>query len=285
MKFKAIHSRHIDIAKWNTSVDSSEGEVYNEYHYLCGVTMNNWYGLVWGDYEKILPVYKKKKWHSIPYVCMPPFCQKFDNRSLTAAEFAEAMGYLQRRSFLVDYCVMESKGIANFIPKTNYILHKNFASYEALHDKYSSLLKKNLKNRDAIAMKTMEIEEVIVWFENQPLFQKLIGMKYRDAFLSLTQMTAFRYRAAIDAHSGEVIAILGSISYRDTEYLLFPFTNDLGRKRHAMSHLIDSIVRDPSIQHINFEGSSIDSIAHFYQQFGAEIEHYYSLKYRKFRPL
>jgi hypothetical protein len=51
-----------------------------------------------------------------------------------------------------------------------------------------------------------------------------------------------------------------------------------------MSHLIDHIVGDPSIKHINFEGSSIDSIAQFYQQFGAEKEKYYALKYRKFRP-
>ncbi|MFN7421877.1 MAG: hypothetical protein ACK5QP_00650, partial [Chitinophagales bacterium] len=68
MSFKVIHSSKLDAEKWNLCVEKYQMDIYNEYHFLNAVCLDNWYGFVWGDYEKILPFYQKKKWGIIPYV-------------------------------------------------------------------------------------------------------------------------------------------------------------------------------------------------------------------------
>jgi len=73
MNFKILHCSQIDIDKWNNYSKTNVTDIYNEYNYLNSCTGENWYGIIWGNYEKILPFYQKKIWNIIPYICMPPF--------------------------------------------------------------------------------------------------------------------------------------------------------------------------------------------------------------------
>jgi hypothetical protein len=54
-----------------------------------------------------------------------------------------------------------------------------------------------------------------------------------------------------------------------------PISTDIGKKYQAMSFLIDYVIQNSMSNIIDFEGSSIPNIAHFYEQFGAEKMVYY----------
>ena len=48
-----------------------------------------------------------------------------------------------------------------------------------------------------------------------------------------------------------------------------------------MSFLLNALVEDDTIEIIDFEGSSIDSIANFYAQFGAVKQEYWAIHWKK----
>lgn len=287
MGFKVIHSSKIDSDKWNSCVNTYQMDIYNEYHFLNAVCLDNWYGFVWGDYEKILPFYRKKKWGLIPYVCMPPFCQKFDNRPLTNSEWKSALEYLKARNLKIDYSIADRKEESKILERFNFILDKTKLTLEQLRDNYSSLLVKNLEK----AYKELELNiehsnsALDCFLEVLPSFRDLVLKKFTSNFWKL-KASQLKYFYALDKIENKALAILMYVQFGSKVYLLFPYTSDQGKKKQAMSFLIDSLIGNKDIKFIDFEGSSIESIAKFYSQFGAEKQSYWSIHWKsRFLPI
>jgi len=61
---------------------------------------------------------------------------------------------------------------------------------------------------------------------------------------------------------------------------LIPVTNDAGRKLGAMHYLISEVIKQQALSDkiLDFEGSSVSSIARFYKDFGAEERFFYEAK-------
>jgi hypothetical protein len=61
---------------------------------------------------------------------------------------------------------------------------------------------------------------------------------------------------------------------------LIPVTTATGRTQGAMHFLIDQLVQQhaESDMILDFEGSSVESIARFYKSFGATEEHFYEVR-------
>jgi hypothetical protein len=280
MSFKVIHSSKLDAEKWNLCVEKYQMDIYNEYHFLNAVCLDNWYGFVWGDYEKILPFYQKKKWGIIPYVCMPPFCQKFDNRWLSNKEWNSAMKFLKARNLKIDYSVVDRKNEAEYLERFNYVLDKTKMSLEEIKHNYSSLLVKNL----ARAKKEIELNieshvALEMFLSSLPSFGKLVLKKYASNFWNL-KARRLKYYYALDKNNNRPLAILMYAQLGSKVYLLFPYTTEEGKKKQAMSFLIDSLIEMTEIEVVDFEGSSIDSIANFYSQFGAQKRSYWVLHWK-----
>lgn len=282
MKFKIVHCSEIDSFKWNSRIESQKSEIYNEYHYLSACTLDNWYGFVWGDYDCVLPFYQKKKWGIIPYVCMPPFCQKFDNRNLTEQMFQEVLGYFKKNFWLVDYQVSEAFKLDGFGERKNYILKRDVANYDEIALNYSSLLKKNLAKAKLSVIKLDDWTEILAFLAKNDTFGSQITQKQYKAFERLIANSQIKLLRSGIAIEGKLEAILIAPLYQNHAYLLFPFSSKAAKKAQAMSVLIDELIQDNQIQSINFEGSSIDSIARFYEQFGAELEIYWSMNWEKY---
>lgn len=279
MNFKIISCSQIDKDKWNQRILLQGSDIYNEYEYLQIVCNRNWQGIVWGDYEKVLPFYQKKKWGLFPYICMPPFCQKFDTSTLTQAELSEVIKYFKRNNIIVDYRVSDNKDLKHFIEKTNFKLDKRGRNYEEIYSHFSSLLKKNLTKSNEINISNrIDNEKFNQFIQKHSQFNELILARYSTVFWELYRNQLTQYYAEID---NEIIAFLFIAIFDEKAYLLFPFTNEKGKKHQAMSQLIAHIIQDKKINSIDFEGSSIPAIAHFYQQFGGENVPYFSV-HKKF---
>lgn len=281
MHFKIIHCLKIDAQKWNLCVEKYQMDIYNEYHFLNAVCLDNWYGFVWGDYGKILPFYRKKKWGVIPYVCMPPFCQKFDNSPLTKVEWSQAIQYLKGKNVKLDYAFSDNKGNEGYTARFNFILNKNQDKLEKLKDSYSGLLKKNIEKAKARLNIKLDISEKEhqVFIDNLPMFKDLVLRKYAKNYENLRQAILSSVYA-IDNQTNIPMAMLEVAHFKGRAYCLFPYSTDEGKKSQAMSLLIDHLITLEDVNIVDFEGSSMESIAHFYSQFGAEKQSYWALHWK-----
>ena len=287
MNFKIIHRSAIDAQKWNRCLEKYQMDIYNEFYFLNAVCIDNWYGFVWGDYDKILPFYQKKKWGIIPYVCMPPFCQKFDNSPLTRYEWDEAFKYLKQNNWTVDYAILDKKDDESCQKRFNFILNKTDSPQETIQESYASLLKKNLSKakRDLDICKEPSNSVLEGFLNDLPIFKELVLKKFSSNFWRL-KTSKLRYYYACDKASDKPLAILMYAIFSSRVYLLFPYSTEEGKKKQAMSLLINHIIEDSAVKIIDFEGSSIESIANFYAQFGAEKQTYWTIHWKsRFFPI
>jgi hypothetical protein len=279
LNFQILPSSHINAELWNKTIQVYQSDVYNDYHYLNATTGSNWQGIIWGDYDKVLPFYQKKKWNIIPYVCMPPYVQKFDSRSLSEVELSEAISYFKKNNLIVDFRVNDPKHSIEFIKKQNFILHTKSHSFEKLEANFPSLLRKNI-------LKAHQYLDIDIHASQQSITSFL---KSNDLFNQLNKncpwILDFPYGKSVVARykgTNEIVAVLFFILYNNKAYLIAPYTSPKGKNTQAMTGLILNLIQDKTIDYIDFEGSSIESIAQFYEQFGAQKEIYYSLNWKKF---
>lgn len=274
--YNTFHSSQIDATKWNQAVELSHGEIYSTYEYLQAVTLGDWRGVIKGDYEKVLPYYQKKKWGLIPYICMPPFSQKYNTDLWSDIEFERLVEDIKSQNYRIDMRVTDKKSYSG-IAKSNFVVSKKNRSYEELSSQYSRLLQRNLKSKN-VEITSVSREDSIAFLKVNDLFQNLVWKNHAASFLSLISKEFVHCIQATESQNNTPLGVLIYAVYRDTAYLLFPYQSAMGKSMNAMSFLIDSLIRDSFIKTINFEGSSIVSIANFYRQFGAEEETYWEMR-------
>jgi len=199
---------------------------------------------------------------------------------LTKEDLIEVLDYFKKSNFRVDYRVTDSKGIGEFEEKINFIIETKGS--ETISS-YATLLKKNIQKAiNHLEINKANFSEVKEFLYTNNLFQSLVLAKNERAFLKITKDIPLDIRTAQTKDKKELVAILLSVTYLQKVYLIFPYSNDLGRKYQAMSLLIHDIISQSEYEVIDFEGSSIESIANFYQQFGAQKEKYWAMTWKRF---
>lgn len=270
---RVIKRAQLDTSKWECTVLDKGLLPYSNYQFLDAVTSEKWSALVWGDYEAILPFYTKKKWNCIPYICMPPFTQQFSTNSLSIAQKKEALYFFKKNYLKVDINTsipLSSKAYKKY----NYEL-KLDKSYEEIRVNYHGLLKKNLLKFESIEIKktAFDLAYLKFYFES-PYYNEAIKKNKTLLFDILMKLdNAINYYQA--SYEGEIIALLLTYYTSEREFLLMPISNEIGKKYQAMSFLIDYVIQNSTSKIIDFEGSSIQNISNFYEQFGTKKTEYY----------
>ena len=274
-----LSSNKMDAIKWQTYCNKFGLGLYTQLEYLNAITKENWEALIWGDYEFCLPIYLKKKWGIFSYVSMPPFCQQFYTNHIPDNIWDAMIAYLAKSNIAID---LRHSNISRHCSqiKTNYLLDKGDQSFNSIFSNYSSRLQRNLSKSDQPIVEIGNISMASAFLRTIPLFKELVLQKYQLEFDAIARLENFQVLIARDRSSNQTVGALGYLVCKDTAYIIFPYQSEIGKKQNAMTGLIDHIIRDSSIKKIDFEGSSIDSIAQYYAQFGAEPIPYSSYKYR-----
>ena len=78
----------------------------------------------------------------------------------------------------------------------------------------------------------------------------------------------------------KIVCIGFFLKYNGRIYYLFGASSKEGKKYGATTFLLDSVIKEYSKTEniLDFEGSTIPSIASFYKSFGSELTHYYNYK-------
>lgn len=297
-----LSHNEIDKSLWDECVsEAPNGNVYAWSWYL-DVVHPGWDALVEisdGKYLTIMPITWKKK-YGIHYLCQPFFVQQlgvFSIKQPTQEKVAEFLRAIPSRYLLVQIRLNEgnpvdtlSKGVEIH---SNHLLDLN-NNYDILFSHYHENTIRNLKK--SLKYQLMLAEEVPIQTVID-LFRAHRGASvahWGDAeYARLARLTevaiassnAFVYGIK-NSDSEEIICGALFLKSHGRITFLFSGNSDLGKETHAMTFLIDQVIRkhagDPL--YLDFEGSDDFNLARFYQGFGSEKVRYPALNFRLFNP-
>lgn len=292
----------IDKLSWDECIAHAvNGNVYAWSWYL-DLVHPGWEALVEvkdGNYLTIMPITRKKK-YGIDYLCQPFFVQQLGIFSVESIPQEKVLAFLKaipNRYRLVEIRLNEQ----NLLPESfkcveqhrNYLLDLN-NNYELLLSQYHENTKRNLKkslNNGLCLVKDVSIQKVIDLFRwNRGASVKHWGDEEyarleRLVQVALTSSNAFVY--GIENSDNKEI-ICGAIFMRSHQRITFLFSgnNVEGKESHAMTFLIDQLIREYAGQPmtLDFEGSDDEQLARFYHGFGSEAVFYPGIRYRFINP-
>ena len=289
---KYIEHNNINKPKWDACVNRSSNCCIFVYSWYLDVVCENWSALVLNDYEAIFPLAPKSK-YKINYLYQPFFTRYFGVFSKTkptdklTSDFLKAIPekykyiefYLhETNSFnLVDHSKTERK----------YQLLPLNAPYQELVKGYSENAKRNIKKaiKAQFAIKRDIAPEIIVDLFKATKGQELEVFKASDYKILLDLM-----HLLVKHNKAETIAVYDKeyklcaaaffIKNKDRFVFLKSGVTDNGKVNGGMHFLFNSFIQQHAAKNniLDFGGSSVETVARFYKNFGAKDCVYLQLK-------
>ncbi len=294
MEIRLLQREEIEKAKWNGCVYYSPNSLIYAYTWYLDNVCDNWMGLVEGDYESVFPLVWNDKLFGIKRLYQPYLCQQlglFSINPLSTTRIKAFVKAIPVEFKHVDINLNDSNTI-DHLPgfvineKPNYTLPLHH-SYERIAQQYSTNLKRNLKKaekRNLYATTSIKPEDFVEIVKTQ---QKEKGNIFPPALYHTALRIIYNclhrgigYLMGVYDENNSLCAAIFWMSNGARYINLMNVTTESGRENGAMHYLIDLFIRSNAGKpmFIDFEGSSIDSIARFYQSFGAENLPYYNIK-------
>lgn len=293
----------IDKSLWDDCVAHAiNGNVYAWSWYL-DIVHPGWEALVEiedGKYLTIMPITRKKK-YLVNYLCQPFFVQQLGVFSRLPIDEETVLGFLRsipKKYRLVEIRLNEQnplpevcKGVARH---RNHLLDLNKA-YDLLYSDYHENTKRNLKkslNYSFELVKGVDMQQVIQLFRDNrgasvqhwgdAEYERLKRLTER----AITSSNAFVYGVKTSENDEIICGALFMKSHQRITFL-FSGNNVKGKECHAMTFLIDHVIRENAAQPLtlDFEGSDDENLARFYHGFGAKPVYYPGFTYWLINPL
>ena len=286
---KYLTQQQIDREKWDACIErSSNGLIYGYSFYLDNMA-KHWDALVLNDYEAVMPLTWNKK-YGVLYLYQPPFTQQLGvfSCSLLPEELLPAFISVIKKHFRFAEIFLNFQNQCNGLPlKTNFIL--------SLKEKYDTICKGY--GRDAIKNKRRSEKFQLLYgvmdnlHEATELYKFIYASRTKHVkekdYYNFEQLCLYArekkmlvLRKVTDKH-GEMLALALLLQKKNRLYLLQSTTLPAGRLKEANYFLLDNVIREFSNRDmiLDFEGSDIPGIAHFYKNFGAVNQPYYFFRH------
>jgi len=289
--------REIDKTKWDNCIDRAANGLIYAYSFYLDAMAKHWDGMVLNDYEAVMPLTCNKK-YGIHYLYQPPFTASlgiFGNRlsAETATEFLSAIPakFKYWDIYLNHGNLFQLPGF-NLHERMNYVLPLN-EPYEKLHDHYRENIKRNIKKAeksDLTINKNIAAAEVILLVREQAKdFADMTTADF-DHFKMLYRLFYKKDKATtygVYTKEGQLIAAAVFFFSHNRAYYIMAGNHPNGKTLGASHALINAFIKDHAGQNLflDFEGSDIHSLAHFYCSFGAMEEKYSAIKLNRLPSL
>jgi len=279
-----LERNDIDNEKWNACISRSfNGNLYGYAWFLDIVAQGEWDALVEGDYERIFPLVRRRKF-GISYIYQPFFTQQLGLYSVHRLD-AEVLGDFIRaiparfKQVEINLNTLNKADEKDFrlIPQLNHELDL-IHSYPKIRENYSENLSRNLKKAEKAELtisKNIRPDDII------DLFRANRGgeLKHlRDAdYLRLKRLVyTCIYKGIANIwgaydRRNQLCAGAFFIQSNNKAIFLFSGLSEEGRAAGAMPFLIDSYIRHHAGRHLtfDFDGSNDPNLARFYKSFGS----------------
>jgi len=289
-KLQYLDRQNIDILKWDRCIETAMNSMPYAFSYYLDNMAPDWQAIVAGDYKTVMPLTWRKKF-GITYLYQPAFTQQLGVFSDAVVDYgmletmlAETKKHFGFAEIFLNYRC-DFPGTSS---QHNFILNLG-RSYPDIRAGYKTDLVNNLRQSGKTALRYTECELVSA-LENfrtayATRFPHVTNNDYK-AFKSLCEFARENQKLVLRAVYDEAGAILSSalfISDCRRLILLQSFTSSEGRHRHANHYLLDRVIHEfaGSQLTLDFEGSEVPGIAHFYRNFGAADQPYFFYRYNE----
>ena len=295
---KCLTRDRIDQAKWDQCVrNAHNGRLYAISYYLDLVcNKGGWQGLIYGDYEAVMPLPLNNKVPLFTRIANPIFTQQlgiFSPKTIDAQLLTRFISAIPE-SFRSVYLQFND---ANSIPDSihsNIEYRSNFTlaldkPYEELYSAFSKNIKRNINTAEKHKLSISEVDMLAFnAFYLKHSKKETVKKTQLDSFLpALVKNIIDRNHGKIWGVKDEDGAILAACLLTDFNgrltYLLARSSAE-GKSKSAMHFIIKEIIKAQANKStlLDFEGSEIKSVARFFQSFGSIDTPYPVLSYARF---
>lgn len=288
MELRLVSSSEIDKNKWDECLCNSAAPViYASTVYLDSMA-DNWDGIIAGNYEYIMPVPWRKKF-GIKYSYAVPFIQQLGvfGKKLHSKTINSFIKILFENFRYGDYAFNNLNVVNSAKSSNNYTL--SLASrYSATGFFYSDKLKADLlkASKQGLAYSVATAAEAIDLFCE--LYSDRIGNISHKEYNNFYRLCVLKEKEGDlivrkVCYNGQTMAINLLMKDKIRLYNLISCTTPDGRMKHAGHFLYDNLIREFSQTGLilDFEGSDIPGIAHFYKSFGAINQPYSKIHFNR----
>ncbi|MFI5155249.1 MAG: GNAT family N-acetyltransferase [Chitinophagales bacterium] len=280
-----LNRAEINIARWDNCIGSSANELIYGYSIYLDHMATHWDALVFNDYEAIMPLTWKMKW-GIKYLYQPPLTPQlgiFSPGPVQKNMVREFLGSVPQDFRLAEVFLNYANPLDGLKAHDNFILDLR-PQYKNLADQYKSDLVKNLRKaqRNNLVYGDYNDLHIALRLHQQEYGSRTTHVKDADytRFEQLATLLMTRGSAllrSVKSREGELLALSLLFITEQRIYLVESTTLKKGRDLQANHFLLDSIIREFCEQELilDFVGSDIPGIAHFYRNFGSQNQPYF----------
>ncbi len=279
----------IDIQKWNNCIKYSKNSlVYANDFYLDRMAIN-WDSLVLDNYNAVFPLTWNQKW-GVRYLYRPPFIQQLGlfftdacYKDVLQRLLIKVQDHFKFGEFFINY----DNSLQGLTAKSNFVLSLN-QEYPAIIKGYKSGLVKSLKKTKGVELNYyVEYDPSLIvsrfkslYSHRLPKINKNVYTRFERLCDDLKESGMLILRTVSDVNNQWLSSVL-LISYNKRISLLLSATNENGRSLSANHYLMDRLIKEfsGSGNVLDFEGSEVPGIAHFYRSFGSVVQPYYLFRF------
>ncbi len=290
MKILYLPHESIDKQKWDNCIDTAANGLIYAYSFYLDAMSKNWDALILDDYKAVMPLTWNKK-YTIHYLYQPFFCAQlgiFANN--ISSEIVKAfLENIPSKFKYWDFYLNRDNlfSIPNYpmYERSNYVLPLQ-NNYENIAGNFAQSHVRNIKRatqQGNTVQKNIPIADIIALAKEQTKNFSPITEKDYDNFSKLFEMLHEKKLAVtygVYSSQNQLTASCAYVFSHQRAYYILVGNHPDGRTSGASHLMIDHFIKENSGENLllDFEGSSINSLAFFYKSFGATLEKYPGIK-------
>jgi ribosomal protein S18 acetylase RimI-like enzyme len=277
----------IDVDRWDRCIAEAQNSlIYGYHYYLDHMAAGQWDALVFDDYKAVMPLPWRRK-YGITYLYQPAFTQQTGIFSAQQCHIEAFLTAVTKNYRFAEIFLNYANNLPTLKQHTNYILPLN-APYKQIAAGYKKDLVKNLKQTRALHYHHDSPPTLALETFRQQFAHRITSLKKED-FERFERLCGYlRERGqllvrTVTDHEQTLLATALLLKDSKRLYLLHLTTLPTGRDMEAGHFLLDELIKEyagnPLI--LDFEGSDIPGIAHFYANFGSQDQPYFFFRHNR----
>jgi hypothetical protein len=284
-----LKNNEIDREQWDNCIKNTPGAKAYAYSWYLDIMAPGWQALVDDDYDSVFPVPGFTRL-GINYVATPVFLQQLGAFSPDKPEkkaITEFLEYMPDFYKFVDLCVGQEINANSYkvTEKANFELDLS-KPYDTLMNNFSDHCRRNIqsaskKHPDLVS--DISSDEIIdLFIENKG--RELKGIKSRDyqRLKNLMNFCKINKKGRLIGVRGKRKSLLFGIFLLEipgNKTILFVVNTKESRERRIGYYVVNELIKQYSSTKtiLDFAGSSVPSVASFYESFGSRRVPFYRI--------
>lgn len=278
-----VEHKNISRKKWDACIAKSSNASVFVYSWYLDAVCDNWTALILNDYEAVFPMAVRSRYR-IAYLYQPFFTRYFGVFSkgrITQGLVNEFLQAIPEKYKLMEFCLHEQNGLKAKGFETRerkYQLLDLGADYDDIRKNYSENAKRNVRKaiRSGLTIRPDLLPEQVVGLFRETRGNELEVFKagdYKTLIGLMNVCLRLNKGQSVAIYDGDTLCAAGFFMFSNNRFVFLKSgVTAAGKAKGAMHLLFDYFIKENSGRHykLDFGGSSVDSVARFYKNFGAK---------------